>query len=90
MNDTPPEIEALQLKLWLTMPPGERLIRGALMFDAARELVLASFPPGLSEHERLRRLAECFYGPEIAAQWAEGWRRREALAQSATHANAAQ
>ncbi len=38
---------------------------GAQMFDAAREVVKASLPPGLSEAEQRRQLFERFYGDEL-------------------------
>lgn len=40
----------------------ERLIMGALMFDAARDMVLASLPKDLPEDELKRRLFERIYG----------------------------
>jgi len=41
---------------------GERLIMGALMFDAARAMVLASLPKDLPVDELKRRLFERIYG----------------------------
>jgi len=35
------------------------------MFDTARALALASFPPGLPEIEVKRRLCERFYGNDV-------------------------
>jgi len=35
------------------------------MFDSARAIALASFPPGLSEIETKRRLCERLYGNEV-------------------------
>ena len=43
----------------------ERFIMGAQMFDAAREVVKASLPPGLSEAEQRRQLFKRRYGNEI-------------------------
>lgn len=45
----------------------ERFIMGAQMFDAAVTMILASFPPGLPEPERKRRLFERIYG--FPAPW---------------------
>lgn len=39
----------------------ERFVMGALMFDAVREMILASFPPDLTEAELKRRLFERLY-----------------------------
>ena len=42
-----------------------RVLMGSRMFDAARALVLASFPPGLSEIGIKARLCERLYGEEV-------------------------
>ena len=48
------------------------------MFDAARQIVLASFPEGLTEIEIKRRLCERFYGDEVDVQaFVEGLRSRQ-------------
>ena len=70
MNDTPPEVEAFYRSLLMQLTPEERFIRGALMFDAAREMVLASFPEGLSDAEIRRRLYERIYGEPLPADFA--------------------
>jgi hypothetical protein len=43
----------------------ERVLMGSQMFDAARAMVLASFPSGLSEIEIKCRLCESLYGDEV-------------------------
>jgi hypothetical protein len=40
----------------------ERFVMGAHMFDAAREMVLASLPAGLAPEELKRRLFQRLYG----------------------------
>ena len=40
----------------------ERFCMGSRMFDAARRMVLASFPDGLTKIERKQRLFERIYG----------------------------
>jgi hypothetical protein len=40
----------------------ERFVMGALMFDAAREMILASFPSDLPKDEVKRRLFKRLYG----------------------------
>jgi len=65
MNDTPPEIAALVRDRLMALSGSERVVMGCRMFDAARAMVLASFPPGLSEIEIKRRLCERFYGDEV-------------------------
>ena len=62
MNDTPPEIEKMVRELMMERTGEERFIMGVRMFDAARAMVLASFPPNLSPDEVRRRLFERFYG----------------------------
>jgi hypothetical protein len=78
MNDTPPEIAELVRGRLLARSGAERLQMGSRMFDAARELVLASFPPGLPEIEVKRRLCERFYGDEVDVEaFVEYLRSRE-------------
>lgn len=65
MNDTSPEIAALMRERLLAHSGAERVLMGSRMFDAARAMVLASFPSGLSEIEIKRRLCERLYGNEV-------------------------
>jgi hypothetical protein len=65
MNDTSPEVEAFYFSLLMKLTPEERFIRGALMFDAAREMILASLPKDLSPAELRRRLYERIYGEPL-------------------------
>lgn len=62
MNDTAPEIEELMRELMMKRSGEERFIMGALMFDAAREFVIASLPPNLHAPEFKRQLFERVYG----------------------------
>ncbi len=64
MTDTPLEITVKMRELWMALPPSERIVRGALMFDAAREMILASLPPGLSPAEIRSNLYRRIYGRE--------------------------
>lgn len=61
MNDTPPEVEELVRKMMLARSDEERFVMGALMFDAARELVIASLPRNLPPTEFKHRLFERIY-----------------------------
>ena len=45
----------------MARPPEERFLMAVAMFDTARTMVLASFPPGLPIEEIRRRLFERFY-----------------------------
>jgi hypothetical protein len=65
MHDTSPEIAARVRRMLLERSGPERLTMGSRMFDLARTMVLASFPPGLSEMEIRCRLCERLYGDEV-------------------------
>ncbi len=65
MNDTPREIAEIVRGKLLARSGSERVLIGSRMFDAARAIVLASFPSGLSEIEVKGRLCERLYGNEI-------------------------
>ena len=65
MNDTSPEIEKIVRDRLLARSGAERLMMGSRMFDAARAMVLASFPEGLSEIETKGRLCRRLYGDEV-------------------------
>lgn len=65
MNDTPRDVARLVRERLLARSGAERVLMGSRMFDTARAMALASFPPGLSEIEIKRRLCERLYGDEI-------------------------
>ena len=65
MRDTHPEVETTMRDLLMAMPPEERFIRGTLMFDAARDMVLASLDPELRGLELKRALYERIYGEPL-------------------------
>lgn len=62
MDDTAPEVREMMAAMLMRRSGEERFIMGALMFDAARELVIASLPPDLPPSELKRRLFERMYG----------------------------
>ena len=62
MNDTLPEIERMVREKIMARSGEERFVMGAKMFDAAKEMLCASFPPDLPEPERKNRLFERLYG----------------------------
>ena len=65
MNDTAPEIaEQVQARL-MTLSNATRFKMGAQMFDAARQVVIASLPKDLPEAELNRRLYERIYGQAL-------------------------
>jgi hypothetical protein len=49
----------------LRLTPEERFLRGALMFDAAREIVSSSLPMDLHPGERKRQLYLRIYGEPL-------------------------
>ncbi len=62
MNDTPPEVEEMVRGMLMARSGEERFVMGALMFDAAREMVIASLPPHLPPNEFKRILFRRIYG----------------------------
>ncbi|HJR08993.1 MAG TPA: hypothetical protein VJ842_17170 [Pyrinomonadaceae bacterium] len=62
MDDTTPEAREMMSALVMRRSGEERFVMGALMFDAARELVIASLPTDLPPPELKRRLFERVYG----------------------------
>ncbi len=69
MDDTSHEVKRIYRSMLMGLPPGERFIRGALMFDVARELVIASLPKDLPPDEFRRRLYERVYGEPLPADF---------------------
>lgn len=67
MKDTSSEIAEMIRQRYAAMPPAQRLLISAQMFESARAMVLASLPLNLSAEETRRRLCERFYG-DLAAE----------------------
>lgn len=65
MNDTAPEIARKVREMMMTRSGEERMRMASQMFDTARSIALASFPPGLDEIEIKRKLCQRFYGNEV-------------------------
>ena len=68
MNDTNPEVAALLRQKLLERSGAERIMMASGMFEAAKAMVLASFPAGLTEIEVKRRLVERIYGDGFAGE----------------------
>lgn len=66
MTDTPPEIERMVREKIMARSGEERFVMGAQMFDAARAMMRASFPPDLSKAELKQRLFERLYGESLS------------------------
>jgi hypothetical protein len=62
MTDTAPAVETRYRDLLLARSNAERLTMATRAFDAARDLALASFPPGLAAEDVRRRLFARLYG----------------------------
>ena len=67
MNDTSPEIEVKVREMIMARSNEERFIMGARMFDAARDIILASLPQDLPEAELKARLFERIYGVSLSS-----------------------
>lgn len=67
MDDTAPEVREIYRTMLMRLSGEERFVRGALMFDAAREMILASLPKNLDAAERRRLLYERIYGEPLPA-----------------------
>jgi hypothetical protein len=65
MNDTSVEIEKMVREKLMARSGEERMIMDARSFDAARQMILASFPAGLTPEEVRRRLFERTYGKAL-------------------------
>ena len=65
MTDTSPEIAEMVHKKLMALSGEERFCMGARSFEAARDMVLASLPPDLTELERKRRLYQRIYGEPL-------------------------
>jgi hypothetical protein len=62
MTDTPPEIAELVRQKLMALSGEERFMMGVRSFEAARAMVEASLPAGLSPEERKRQLFQRIYG----------------------------
>lgn len=65
MSDTSPEIAKLVHDRLMERSGSERIQMGSRMFDAAKQMALASFPPDLSEIEIKVYLCRRFYEGEV-------------------------
>jgi hypothetical protein len=65
MNDTSPEIERMVHERIMARSGSERFVMGARMFDAARQMILASLPKDLPAEELRARLFERVYGQKL-------------------------
>ena len=65
MTDTTPEIAELVRQKLMVRSGEERFLMGVRMFDAARAMVLASLPAGLSPEELKHQLFQRLYGQPL-------------------------
>ena len=65
MNDADPAVAKEWRKRIAALSGSQRVIMACRMFHAGRAMVLASFPPGLSERERKALLFERLYGKDF-------------------------
>ena len=86
MDDTPRHVLDLQRELLRQHPPGARVAMASAMFDAARALMLASFPAGQSHAERTYALLLRTYGDELSEATRRAVAARAGASQTASHA----
>lgn len=65
LKDTTLEIEEMQNDLWMKRTPQERTRFASAMFAAARQVIIASLPKGLSEKEFKKQLYFRTYGEHL-------------------------
>ena len=65
MTDTAPEIAEIVRKKLMARSGEERFLMGVRMFEATREMALASLPVGLSAEELKRQLFQRLYGQPL-------------------------
>ncbi len=65
MTDTPPEIAEMIRQKLMARSGEDRFLMGVRMFDAARDMALASLPAGLSPEELKRQLFQRIYGQPL-------------------------
>lgn len=65
MRDTEPQVESAYRARLMALADSERFAMGAGMFDAARTMVLSSFPRGMEDHEVRVALLRRFYGRDL-------------------------
>jgi hypothetical protein len=65
MTDTPPEIAEMVRQRLMARSGEERFMMGVASFEAARAIVLASLPEGLSPEEQKRQLYQRIYGEPL-------------------------
>jgi hypothetical protein len=65
MNDTSPEIATMVRERLMALSGQERFLMGVRMHEAARRMVIASFPPGLTAAQGRELLKQRFYGSDL-------------------------
>jgi hypothetical protein len=65
MTDTEPQVARKFHDMIMSRSGEERFMMGIRSFEAARTIVLASLPAGLSDAERNRMLFERIYGAPV-------------------------
>ena len=68
MDDTSAEVRAVHAAALSRMSPGERLVAATGMHAAARAMVLASMPRGMSPEEVIYVLLQRMYGDELSEE----------------------
>lgn len=77
LKDTTREVEELQNRLWMERTPQQRAEFTSSMFSNAREIIIASLPPDLTEKEKIEQIYFRTYGEHLPADFFErvGWEK---------------
>ncbi len=65
VRDTAAEINQIMFARMMALSGAERIAMGCDIFDAARAMVVASLPEGLSDAERRRLIFKRIYAEEL-------------------------
>ena len=69
MDDTHPDISSEMRRRLMQLPGETRILMGSRMFDACRDMAIASFPDNLSESEIKAAILIRFYGKDLEEKW---------------------
>jgi hypothetical protein len=75
MGDTPKNVDDFYSSLFNSLSGEERMMMAAESFESAKEIVLSSLKPGLSESEKRMELLRRFYGEELDEKQVEEFRK---------------
>jgi hypothetical protein len=74
MSDTPKNVDDFYSSLFNSLSGEDKIMMAVESFESAKQMVLASLKPGLSESEKRMELLMRFYGDELNEKQVEGFR----------------